>query len=123
MKPLSVNADTAARTPAGEDPWRATGLETPVFADPSGRRAVTMSGVGLAMAGATLAALVIVVTAAIGFTSVPRLLPLPVPRVLTPRRSASSHHVDHHRYAAVIHVHAGVGDHVSDAVADRRARA
>lgn len=122
MKPLTVNANPPARPAAGDDPWRATGLEPPVFADPSGRRALTMSGIGLAMAAATLAALVIVVTAAVGFTSIPRLLPLPVPRVLTARSSATSRRVDH-RFAAVVRGQAGGVGRVSDAVADRRSRA
>ena len=88
-----MNADTPAPTAAGDEPWRATGLEAPVFADPSGRRALTMSGIGLAMAATTLAALAIVVTAAIGFARLPGSLPLPVPHVLsarTPRRCTAS---------------------------------
>jgi len=55
----------------GQPHWRATGLETPVFADPTGRRARTMSGIGVALLATTLAALVIVATAAIGFSTMP----------------------------------------------------
>ena len=51
--------------------WRATGLETPVFADPTGRRALAIGGIGAAVVAVTLAALVIVVTAAIGFSGFP----------------------------------------------------
>ena len=61
----------AAATEVDLHRWRATGLETPVFADPSGRRARAMGGIGLAVLATTLAALVIVATAAIGFSSLP----------------------------------------------------
>lgn len=61
----------ADATAVGPPPWRATGLETPVFADPSGRRARAMSGVGFVLLATTLAALVLVATAAIGFSTIP----------------------------------------------------
>jgi hypothetical protein len=54
--------------------WRVTGLETPIFADPSGHRAHLMSVLGVGVVLATVAALVIVVMGAIGFANVP--LPL-----------------------------------------------
>jgi hypothetical protein len=123
VKALTVNADTPAPTAAGDEPWRATGLEAPVFADPSGRRALMMSGIGLAMAATTLAALAIVVTAAIGFARLPGSLPLPTPHVLSARTPSALHRIDHHRFVAVVHVRPGRRDRVSDAVADRRAHA
>ena len=55
--------------------WTATGLETPVFDDPTGRRARAVGGLGAAAVAVTLAALVIVVTAAIGFSSLPAAFP------------------------------------------------
>jgi hypothetical protein len=48
--------------------WRVAELERPIFADPSGRRARLMSAVGLSMMMTTVAAIVIVVTGAIGFS-------------------------------------------------------
>jgi hypothetical protein len=56
--------------------WRFTGLETPIFADPSGHRAQLMSVMGVGVVLATVAALLIVVTGAIGFANVPPALPL-----------------------------------------------
>jgi hypothetical protein len=120
MKTLNETADTAARTPARGELWRATGLEAPVFEDLSGRRALTMSGIGLVMAAATLAALVIVVTAAIGFTSVPSSLAWHVPPALTAQTTDAARRADRPRLAGVIHVYAGFNGRVSDAVADRR---
>jgi hypothetical protein len=138
MKPLIGTTNVAAwhgperehedSQPAPEraqrHPWRATGLEAPVFADPSGHRALTVGGIGVALAAATLAAVVIVVTAAIGFTSVPRSLPILVPRVVTARATtAVARRANHHRYATVVHLRSDGRERVSDAVADRRAHA
>ncbi len=93
-----------------------------MFADPTGRRALTMGGIGLTMAAATLAALVIVVTAAIGFTNVPSL---PVSRLLGARPAlGTAHRFDHHRFAALPHARrAATRQGVSDAIDDRRAHA
>jgi hypothetical protein len=59
--------------PSNPDAWRATGLEAPVFADPKGRRARVMRGVGFGIASATATALGLVVTGALGFSNVPPL--------------------------------------------------
>ena len=80
-----------AGLPAPDPEWRATGLEPAVFADPSGRRARTMSGVGLALVSVTLAALAIVVTGVVGFTRLP-LPGLPAPPALA---AAPAHHPGH----------------------------
>lgn len=95
-----------------------------MFADPSGRRALTMGGLGLTMAAATLAALAIVVTAAIGFTSVPSLR---LSHPLGAHIAFTSHHIDRrfdrHRFAALSHVASSKANGASDAAADRHTHA
>ncbi len=76
-----------------ETPWRATGLEAPVFADPTGRRARAMGAIGLTLAAATLAALVILVTAGIGFYSLP--LALPVARTVATKSASTVKRTPH----------------------------
>lgn len=93
-------AIAAAETPPTPAAWSATGLETPVFADPSGRRARAMSGVGLAVVMATVAAVVIVATAALGFTNLPAGLPFL--RDLVPRAIAVSTLREERRELAVL---------------------
>jgi non-ribosomal peptide synthetase component F len=88
-KAVAVTHRAATAFVEAEHPWRATGLETPVFADPSGRRARAMSGIGLAILAMTLAALVIVATAALGFSSISA--PGRPAHALAARAAASTH--------------------------------
>lgn len=121
--PEQIPEQTTEQAPTSA--WRATGHEAPVFADPSGRRALTMGGVGLAVAAATLAALVIVVTAVLGFTDV-RSLHLPQAQVFRSSAPLVAVHrierrevADHHRFVAATRIRSDHGD----AAADRRSHA
>jgi len=98
--------------PIPDQEWRATGLEPAVFADPSGRRARAMSGVGLALVSVTLTALAIVVTAVVGFTR----LPLPG---LPPRAAfvaGPPHHTEHRVLVAGIRAEARIRGITSPAI-------
>lgn len=56
--------------------WRAAADEQPIFFDPAGRRGRVISALGALAAAAVAAALLLIVTGAIGFATVPSATPL-----------------------------------------------
>jgi hypothetical protein len=88
-KAHSTEEGRAARLPANENSWRATGLELQVFADPTGTRARVVGGLGFVLVGATLAAIVIVATSSLGFSPLRGII-LPTTRHQSPPASASA---------------------------------